>query len=85
MANATFIEHITIEDLDDEERNTLIEKIKEDPFGKPGHQWIIEDMVKAIAEDRSPVVTGEDGKKALSLVLALYESSDQNTPIKVQD
>ncbi|WP_165998019.1 Gfo/Idh/MocA family oxidoreductase [Bacillus sp. Cs-700] len=83
--NATFIEHINIKDLDDQESNTLIEKIKADPFGKPGHQWIIEDMVKAIVEDRSPVVTGEDGKKALSLVLALYESSDQNTPIKVQD
>ena len=43
------------------------------------------DMVKAIEEDRPPVVTGEDGKKALSLVLALVESSEQNTPVKVQD
>ncbi|MCA0986869.1 Gfo/Idh/MocA family protein [Guptibacillus algicola] len=82
---ATLFEHLTIEDLNDEESNTLIEKVKADPFGKPGHQWIIEDMVKAIEEDREPVVTGEDGKKALALVLALYDSAETNTPVKVLD
>ena len=31
-----------MEDLDDEQSKMLIEKIKSDPLGKPGHQWIIE-------------------------------------------
>ncbi|TLS38494.1 Gfo/Idh/MocA family protein [Pseudalkalibacillus caeni] len=80
---ANFIEHLNIEDINDESSNDIIEGVKADPFGKPGHQWIIEDMAKAIVEDREPVVSGEDGRKALSLVLALYESAETNTPVKI--
>ena len=52
-------------------------------MGKPGHLCIVEDMVEAIATDREPVVTGEDGKKALRLILALYQSAEENKPVKL--
>ena len=42
-------------------------------------------MVEAVEEDSRPVVTGEDGKNALALVLGLYESSEQKTPVKVEE
>ncbi|QHE63371.1 Gfo/Idh/MocA family oxidoreductase [Rossellomorea vietnamensis] len=80
-ANAIHIEHLTIEGMDEAETERLIEKIKNDPWGKPGHQCIIEDMVQAINEDREPIVTGMDGRKALELVLSLYDSAEQNKPI----
>lgn len=79
---ANFFEHIVFEDLDEETKSQLIEKVKQDPFGKPGHQWIIEDMTLAIAENREPVVTGEDGKKALEIVLGLNKSAETNMPIQ---
>jgi UDP-N-acetyl-2-amino-2-deoxyglucuronate dehydrogenase len=80
---ANLIEHWNVKTMDEEETSKLIEKVKSDPFGKPGHQWIVEDMVSAIKEDRSPVVTGKDGKDALSLVIALYESAETNKPVKI--
>ncbi|WP_221567723.1 Gfo/Idh/MocA family protein [Alkalihalobacillus sp. TS-13] len=80
---ANLIEHINIEGIDDQVSNELIDRVKSDPFGKPGHQWIIEDMVEAIKNDREPIVTGKDGKNALALVIALYESADSNRPVKL--
>jgi UDP-N-acetyl-2-amino-2-deoxyglucuronate dehydrogenase len=80
-ANALHIEHLTIEGMDESETEQLIQNIKNDPWGKPGHQRIIEDMVEAIKEDREPVVTGLDGRKALELVISLYESAEHNKPI----
>jgi UDP-N-acetyl-2-amino-2-deoxyglucuronate dehydrogenase len=78
---ANFIEHLVMEGLSEEEVEALKAEIKENPFGKPGHQCIIEDMVEAIKEDREPVVTGEDGKRALQLVVSLYESAESRKPV----
>ncbi|MBU9721564.1 MULTISPECIES: Gfo/Idh/MocA family protein [Bacillaceae] len=43
-----------------------------------GHEKVIEDMVCAIKMNRSPKVRLEDGKNALQLILAIYESSENN-------
>lgn len=73
---ANLFEHLNVESLDEEETANIMERVKNDPFGTPGHQCIIEDMVKAIQEDREPIVNGEDGKRALKLVLDFYESAE---------
>ncbi|MGG1572308.1 Gfo/Idh/MocA family protein [Fictibacillus sp. NRS-1165] len=80
---AVNVEHWNVEGTSEEETAELKKLIEEDPFGKPGHQCIIEDMVEAIKEDRGPIVTGEDGKKALELVLAMYESAETNQRVKM--
>lgn len=80
--NALYFEHIDIEGKENKELEALKEKIKAEPWGTPGHQWIIEDMVSAIKEERTPAVTGEDGRKALELVLSFYESAKQNQSIQ---
>lgn len=79
--NALYFEHLDIMDMTDDEIEDLKESIKADPWGTPGHQWIIEDMVNAINENREPAVTGKDGKEALKLVLSLYESANLNRPV----
>lgn len=81
---ASFIEHMEIESMDQEEINEIINRVKADPLGKPGHQCIIEDIVEAIETNRDPVVSGEDGKRALELVIRLYESADSNKPIRFE-
>lgn len=82
---ASLIEHWNMASMSELEIKELMEKVKENPIGKPGHQCIIEDMMDAIRENRDPLVTGEDGKKALQLVMALYESADSNQPVKLND
>jgi predicted dehydrogenase len=47
--------------------------------------WIreIEHFVECIKKNKQPKVTGEDGKKALEMVLAAYESQESKKPIKL--
>jgi UDP-N-acetyl-2-amino-2-deoxyglucuronate dehydrogenase len=82
---ATQFNHLAIESLNDEETNAIIEKVKANPLGKPGHQCIIEDMILAIQEDREPIVNGEDGKRALQLVLAFYESAEKKQRVIIDE
>ena len=46
------------------------------------HKFQIEDFVEAIRQDRDPVVTGEEGLKALALIRAIYESSQYNQRVE---
>ena len=50
-----------------------------------GHIAIVEDMAKAVLEDRAPMITGEDAKRSVEIVLAIYESSKQNKEIVLDD
>jgi UDP-N-acetyl-2-amino-2-deoxyglucuronate dehydrogenase len=75
---ANFFEHLNVESLSKEDTEQLIVTVKKNPIGKPGHECIIEDIIQAIKEDREPVVTGEDGKRALELVVDLYKAADIN-------
>ncbi|HWJ76487.1 MAG TPA: Gfo/Idh/MocA family oxidoreductase [Niallia sp.] len=81
--NANFIETWNFKDVSEESSNELKEKVKQDPFGKPGHHCIIEDMVNAIHEDRTPVVTGQDGLAPVKLILAILESAEKGTQISL--
>jgi len=40
-----------------------------------GHIMQIEDMALAVIEDREPMITGEDAKKSVEIILAIYESA----------
>src|SRR5699024_1137109 len=48
--NALYFKDIVIEGRRPEELNALQEKVENEPWGIPGHQWIIEDMIKAVKE-----------------------------------
>ncbi|PAV31253.1 oxidoreductase [Virgibacillus profundi] len=40
-----------------------------------GHYIFVDDMIQAIKEDREPLVPGEEARKAVDLLLAIYESA----------
>jgi predicted dehydrogenase len=40
-----------------------------------GHYALIDDMISAVIEDRDPMITGESARKAVDLILAIYESA----------
>ncbi len=47
------------------------------------HKRQLEDVVDSILHDRSPQVTGKDGRNTLAVVTALYESCKMGKPVKV--
>jgi predicted dehydrogenase len=44
-------------------------------IGAAGHTLIVEDFVASIREGREPLVSGEEGRRSLELVLAVYEAA----------
>ena len=40
-------------------------------------------MIKAVREDRRPAVDGEEGKKALEIILAAYKSVKTGLPVEL--
>jgi UDP-N-acetyl-2-amino-2-deoxyglucuronate dehydrogenase len=82
-SNALFIETWDIEDGNEGEKEAFNDSIKDNPLGKPGHQWIIEDMVHAVKEDREPIVSGYDGLAPVKLILAILESAETGKEVKL--
>ncbi len=82
---ANWIKTWNFSDLSDEEAMETIQKIESDPFGVPGHQCIIQDMTEAIREDRDPIVSGKEGRAALSLVIACQLAAETGKAVKMAD
>ncbi|MCD5390561.1 Gfo/Idh/MocA family oxidoreductase [candidate division NPL-UPA2 bacterium] len=52
-------------------------------IGAEGHCIQIQDMVRAIQNDRPPIVSGEEGRKSIEIILAIYKSSRTGRPVKL--
>ena len=48
-----------------------------------GHTPIYRDMLGALRENREPVCSGTEGRKALELILAIYESAASGKPVRL--
>ena len=48
-----------------------------------GHYRVIQDMIDAVREDKAPSISGEEGRKALEIILAIYRSSKTNKPVRL--
>lgn len=80
---ANWIKTWKFADLSEEEAKQVIQQVEKDPFGVPGHQCIIQDMVDAIATGRDPVVSGREGRHVLQLVIACQQSAEKHRPIRI--
>lgn len=47
-----------------------------------GHTPLYEDVIDSINTGREPYVTGEDGKRALEMILAIYKSAAEHRPVQ---
>jgi UDP-N-acetyl-2-amino-2-deoxyglucuronate dehydrogenase len=58
----------------------------DDPWAYPQvrHRVQLQDMIDAIREDRDPVLTGEDARASLAIVMAIYESSRTGREIHIR-
>ena len=52
-------------------------------IGMEGHRKQIFDFIEAIKNDRVPMVTGEEARKSIELVISLYKSNKINKPVKI--
>ncbi len=54
-----------------------------DDFAFPcdGPANIVEDMIGVVLENKAPAVTGEEGRKSIEIVLAIYESAKRGEPV----
>ena len=58
---------------------------EKDPLGRYGigHAAVFRDFIEAIEQDRKPAVSGEDSKKALEIILAIYKSQKTGMPVNL--
>ena len=69
-------------DEDEDEVTTAQDKEPPNVYGF-GHADIIIDFVKSLKNGQIPSVTGEEGRKALELILAIYHSARLNKEVKL--
>ena len=66
-----------------EEKNEIFASQEGDPptvYGF-GHRELISDLIEAIREDREPAIPGEEGRKALEIILAIYKCQETKQPV----
>lgn len=49
-----------------------------------GHTYLVEDMAMAVIEDRAPMISGEEARKAVDIILASCRSSEEKRELKVE-
>ena len=53
-------------------------------WGSDADQAMVEEFISAIREQRQPLVTGEDGYRALEITMAAYDSAASNQPLRLE-
>ncbi|WP_165972103.1 Gfo/Idh/MocA family protein [Paenibacillus piri] len=58
---------------------------KNDPLqiANDGHYLLVDDLIRAIRENRDPLISGEEGRKSVDLILAIYESARTGKEVTV--
>lgn len=54
-------------------------------IGWHGHKSVFEDVVNALIENREPEITGEEARKAVELIEAIYKSANENRTISFKN
>lgn len=72
------------EKLGDTEEKVLNPDEKDPPtvYGF-GHTALFNDFIDAVEQGREPLVSGEKGKKALEIILAIYKSQKTGQPVNI--
>jgi predicted dehydrogenase len=48
-----------------------------------GHRELIADFIQAVHDDRTPAINGEEGRKALEIILAVYRCQETGAPVRL--
>lgn len=77
------IETWEFSDAEEEKRQIFASQENDPPnvYGY-GHREVILDMIEAIRENRVPAIPGEEGRKALEIILAIYRCQETKEPVR---
>jgi len=56
--------------------------VKIDNVYGEGHTPLFKDVIDSINDDRDPLISGEEGRKAMSIILAAYKSRKTGMPVQ---
>ncbi|WAM32936.1 Gfo/Idh/MocA family protein [Caldicellulosiruptor morganii] len=79
------VNKIVVWRVPEEDEKEVIEKFVENPddvYGF-GHIPLFRNVIEAIKNDGDPLVTGEEGRKSLEIILGIYKSSVEEKPVKL--
>ncbi|GAA0177440.1 Gfo/Idh/MocA family oxidoreductase [Clostridium sediminicola] len=77
------IENWRFEDsLESEDEVLNVDEAEPDSVYGYGHALLFKDFIDAIKNDREPLISGIEGKKALSIILAAYKSRVTGLPVQ---
>ncbi|HOQ39584.1 MAG TPA: Gfo/Idh/MocA family oxidoreductase [Fervidobacterium sp.] len=66
----------------DEDSHPFMELPDPDTVYGFGHVPLYRDFYESIVDDKKPKISGEDGRKAVEIVLAIYKSALEGRPVK---
>ena len=70
------------DETDEDQKNKGLEEQTSNVYGN-GHTSIYADIIDAINSDRKPYVDAVAGRNALEMILAIYKSAADGTPVKL--
>ncbi|SMO66643.1 Gfo/Idh/MocA family protein [Melghirimyces algeriensis] len=82
---ANWIQAWKFADMTDGETEAVMRRVNDNPYGIPGHHCLIQDMTEAVQKGSRPLVTGEDGMRALSLAVACQRSAETGQSVYIDD
>ena len=77
------LEHYCFKAGKDARFEALLEQGKKDASKHPSFVRQYEDVIDAVKRGRPPVVTGQEGLKAVRLIMGIYESSRKNEWVQI--
>ncbi|MGC8819741.1 MAG: Gfo/Idh/MocA family protein [Fervidobacterium sp.] len=76
------VNRIKVWKFPDEDSHPFMDLPDPDTVYGSGHVPLYRDFYEAIVNDRDPKIPGEEGSKAVKIVLAIYKSALENKPVK---
>ena len=70
------------DETQEDQKNKGLEEATSNVYGN-GHTSLFADVIDAVEHDRPPYVDAYAGKRALELVLAIYQSAAQGKPVRL--
>ncbi|NQX60744.1 Gfo/Idh/MocA family protein [Paenibacillus qinlingensis] len=83
----TNLHYMDQDDTDDYSAQKASNLVSSNPALAVGDTHLVQyiDFIDAIAHDRAPSVSGEEGAKPLSIILAAYQSAELGIPVVIED
>jgi UDP-N-acetyl-2-amino-2-deoxyglucuronate dehydrogenase len=82
---ANWIKTWDFADLSETDKVATIKQVEQDPYGVPGHKCIIQDMTEAVQEDRTPIVSGKEGREVLAFVIACQQAAETGKAVRMDE